>query len=90
MKTLEERKAALAKEVTTAVVYGARVQSQSDTMAVVVTRKPVNHLLHLIAGFPTLGLWWLVWICLAIFAGEKREIITVDEYGDVSRQKAFS
>jgi hypothetical protein len=33
------------------------------------------------------GLWAIVWICLAIFGGIKRRIITVDEYGNVVDRK---
>ena len=44
-KTLEERKALLAQRVAAAVGLGARIESQSETMAVLVTGKPVNHIL---------------------------------------------
>ena len=82
-KTLEERKAILAKHVAAAVPFGARIESQSDTMAVLVAGKPVNHILHFLIGIPTLGMWWLVWLFLAITGGEKRRVVTVDEYGNV-------
>ena len=35
----------------------------------------VNHLLHFIVGFLTLGLWWVVWLILALTGGEKRKTI---------------
>ena len=85
-KTLEERKALLAQRVAAAVTLGGRIESQSETMAVIVSGRPVNHILHLILGFPTIGLWWLVWAYLAITGGEKRKVITVDEYGNISEQ----
>ena len=85
-KTLEERKAILAKHVAAAVPFGARIESQSETMAVLVTGKPVNHMLHFLIGFPTLGFWWLVWLFLAITGGEKRQVITVDNYGNILEQ----
>ena len=86
-KTLEERKALLAKLVAAAVTSGARVESQTETMAVLVYGRRVNHLLHFFVGLVTLGLWWLVWIFLAITGGEKRQVVTVDDYGNVLEQK---
>lgn len=88
VRSPEERKAALAQAIARSVAGGARVESQSDFQAVVVNGKKVNHLLHFIIGFVTFALWWIfVWIPLAIFGGEKREIIQVDEYGNVLVQK---
>jgi hypothetical protein len=86
-KSPEERKAALAQHVASAVAtQGARVESQSDFQAVLVTGKKVNHLLHFLIGLFTLGLWWIVWIILAIVGGEKRHLIQVDDYGNVRVQ----
>jgi hypothetical protein len=86
-KTLEERKAILAQQIQQAVARGARVESQSDTMAVVIYGKPVNHLLHFIISLVTVGFWVIVWIVLAIAGGEKRQMITIDEFGNVLVQK---
>ncbi len=86
-KTLEERKAILAKHVAGAVPFGARIESQSDTMAVLVYGRRVNHILHFLVGFVTFGFWWLVWLFLAITGGEKRRVVTVDEYGNILEQK---
>jgi hypothetical protein len=49
--------------------------------------KPVNNVLHFFIGLFTLGVWWLVWIVLALTGGEKREMLTVDEWGNVAVQK---
>jgi hypothetical protein len=87
-KTIEERKAILAQSLAQAIAAGARVESQSDFFAVIVTGKRVNHLLHFFVGLFTVGLWWVVWIFLAITGGERRAMIQVDEYGNVLRQKA--
>ena len=39
-----------------------------------------NHVLHLILTLVTLGFWGIVcWIALAIFGGEKRQMITVHD-----------
>jgi hypothetical protein len=83
-KSLEERKELLARTIAHQVVTGARVESQSDFQAVLVRGKPVNHVLHLILTLVTFTLWGWVWIALAIFGGEKRSMITVDEYGNVA------
>jgi len=87
-KTLSQRKAILAQELQREVGRGWRIDSQSDTMAVIVTGKPVNHVLHLILTFITLGLWAIVWLILVITGGEKRQMVSVDEYGNVLKQKA--
>ena len=86
-KTSEERKELLARTLTTQIATGARVESQSDFQAVVVKGKPVNHTLHLIITLVTLTIWAPVWIALAIFGGEKRSMIVVDEYGNAAVQK---
>ncbi len=83
-KTADERKELLARAITGALARGGRVESQSDYQAVIVIGKPVNHLLHGILTFITFLFWGIVWIILAVTGGEKREVITVDEYGNVS------
>ena len=87
-KSMEERKEILSRQVQQSVARGARIESQSDTMAVVVTGKTVNHVLHFLIGVVTLGIWWIVWLILIIAGGEKRKMITVDEYGLILLQKA--
>ena len=86
-KSAEERKELLARTVAGQVASGARIESQSDFQAVVVRGKPVNHVLHLILTLVTLSIWGIVWIALAIFGGEKRSMVTVDEYGNAAVQK---
>jgi hypothetical protein len=41
----------------------------------------------LILSLVTIGFWAIIWIALAIFGGEKRSMVTVDEYGNVAVQK---
>ena len=83
----EARKELLARTVAAQIATGGRVQSQSDYQAVVIHGQPVNHVLHLVLTVFTATLWAPVWVCLAIFGGEKRAMITVDEYGNVAIQK---
>ena len=86
-KTAEERKALLAQAIQSQVVAGGRIESQSDFQAVVIKGHKVNHVLHFIIGFFTLFLWWIVWAVIAITGGEKRELVSVDEYGNVLVQR---
>src|SRR4051794_9962148 len=86
-KSSEQRKELLARTVSTQVANGARIESQSDHQAVVLKGKGVNHVLHLILTLVTLGTWGIVWIALAAFGGEKRAMVTVDEYGNAAVQK---
>jgi hypothetical protein len=83
----DERKAILARQLQSAVARGLRIESQSDYQAVLVEGKPVNHTLHAIITIFSCGLWGIVWIVLAITGGEKREMIVVDEFGNVQLQK---
>lgn len=87
-KTLDERKAILAQQIQMAVARGGRIQSQSDNMVVIVHGKPVNHMLHLFLTLITSGIWLIGWIIVAMKGGEKREMITVDEFGNVLTQEA--
>lgn len=87
MRAPEERKALLARHVAQSVARGARVESQSDYQAVLVTGRRVNHVLHFLIGVFTLGLWWIIWLVLALVGGEKRQLIEVDEFGNVRVQR---
>ena len=86
-KSAEERKEALARAIHTQVAQGARVESQGDFSAVLVTGHRVNHVLHLILSLLTLFIWAIVWIALVIFGGEKRISVSVDEWGNTNVQK---
>lgn len=86
-RTPDERKAILAAAVANTVSGGWRVESQTDYQAVLVKGKNHSHVLHLILTLLTLGLWLLVWIPLAIFGGEKRATLTVDDAGTVRTQR---
>jgi hypothetical protein len=86
-KTPDERKEALARLISSQVAQGFRVESQSDFQAVLVKGKNTNHVLHLILTLITFGLWAIVWIAVAVFGGEKREILSVDEWGNPTIQR---
>ena len=86
-KTTDERKQLLAQTIQGQVAGGSRVESQSDFQAVLIRGHRPNHTLHFIIGLVTLGVWWLVWIGIAVFGGETRSMAAVDEYGNVTVQK---
>jgi hypothetical protein len=83
----DERKAILARQLQASVARGLRIESQSDYQAVLVEGKPVNHVLHAIITIVSCGLWGIAWIIIAVTGGEKREMIVVDEFGNVQLQK---
>jgi len=86
-RTADERRVILAKQLQTAAARGLRIESQSDFQAVLVEGKPVNHVLHAILTIFTCLAWGIVWIVLAATGGEKREMVVVDDFGNVIWQK---
>jgi len=87
-KTSEERKELMARTLQGQIAAGSRVESQSDYQAVLLKGKALNTTLHLILTLVTFGAWGLfVWLPLAIFGGEKRSMVTVDEYGNAAVAK---
>ena len=81
------RREQLALEISRLAAQGYRVESQSDIQATLVRGRRVNHILHLLLTLVTLGIWLLVWISLAIFGGEKRIILVVDEFGNTRQEQ---
>lgn len=86
-KSADVRKEALARLIANQIASGARVESQSDYQAVLVRGHRLNNTLHLILTIVTFGLWGFVWLALALFGGEKREMASVDEWGNTSIQR---
>jgi hypothetical protein len=72
-KAPDERRQALGRAVQRQVSLGARVESQGDHQAILVTGHRPNHLLRLV----TLGFW----------GGEHRTSVSVDESGNTNIQK---
>jgi len=54
---------------------------------VLISGRRVNHVLHAILSLVMLGLWLIVWGLLVFTGGEKRQLVQVDEYGNVNVQK---
>jgi hypothetical protein len=81
----DERRERLASEVSRLLALGnRRIESYSDLSAVIIIGKPVNHILHLLATVLTVGIWGFVWVLLVLVGGEKRELVRVDESGNVT------
>ncbi len=86
-RTTDERKVILSQQLQTAAARGLRIESQSDFQAILVEGKPVNHILHAILTIFTCLLWGIVWAIIAATGGEKRQMVVVDEFGNVLWQK---
>lgn len=86
----DERKVILAQQLQTAAARGLRIESQSEFQAVLVEGKPVNHVLHAILTIFTCLLWGIVWAIIAATGGEKRQMVVVDEFGNVLWQNLGS
>jgi len=85
--SLERRRELLSRQVQTEVAQGGRIESRGDYDATVVSGHRVNHVLHLILSIVTLGFWVIVWIIISLTGGEKRTLISVDEFGAVNVQR---
>lgn len=83
----DERRNILAQQIQMAAARGLRVENQDRYQAILVEGQPVNHVLHAILTLATCLLWGIVWAVLAATGGEKRHLITVDEYGNVTHQR---
>ena len=49
--------------------------------------KPVNHALHLLLTICSIGAWLPVWLLITALGGQRRQIWTVDEYGQASQRR---
>ena len=85
-KSETQRKSALANHIAPEVSKGWRMESQGDFQVVMVKGRRANHLLHVILSVLTAGLWLIVWFCLVVFGGEKRQMLVLDEFGNVTKQ----
>ena len=74
-------------EVAEWIREGWRVESRSDFQCVMVSGKPVNHLLHLVLSIVTVGLWLFVWLVLVLTGGEDRELLQVNAFGEITSEE---
>lgn len=80
--TVEHRRAILDEALYDMIVAGDRVLARRPDQAVLITGRPVNHLLHFVVSF-LCWLWVPVWLVLWLFGGERTMTVEVDEYGEV-------
>ena len=57
------------------IAQGWRVESESTDYVFLVKEQCVNHILHVLVGLLTLGLWWIAWLISAATGGEERRSI---------------
>lgn len=77
-----DRGRALANSVRQHVAQGWRVESQTNTDAIMVKGKGCSHVLHLILTVFTFGFWALVWPIVWYVNRERHLSISVDDYGN--------
>lgn len=77
--TDDERRSWLAQQVDEHLRTGWQVESRTDNLVSLRRGRPINHVLHLILTLLTCFAWALVWIGLAIFAGEKHKTISTQD-----------
>ncbi|MFE6974614.1 hypothetical protein [Streptomyces sp. NPDC057682] len=65
------------------VAAGWRVESRSETQAVMVRGHPVQHPLHAVLAMLTCFLWAPVWLVLSLTHRVERVALTVDALGDI-------
>jgi hypothetical protein len=68
-------------------VTRGRVESVTPYSAVVVHGQRVNHVLHLLISIFLCGLWLPVWLVVAVTGGERRTVMAVDHYGNVTTSR---
>lgn len=76
---------AMQNAITACAMNGWRLVATHGNMATMVSGRPTNHVLHLLASIFTLGLWLPIWFLIAVTAdGEKHLVITADAEGNIS------
>lgn len=84
---VRERAAILDAALPQFLTHESRIETRTETTAVLVHGKPVNHLLHFLVSVLTCGVWAVWWVVYAVMGGERREMVSVDETGQISRRK---
>ena len=85
--TPTERRRLLSQHLAVMVEQGKRIVFQGDYQAIVADGTPVNHILHLMLSFFTVGLWAVIWMIDISFHKETKEFVRVDIEGNVTVSK---
>jgi hypothetical protein len=65
---------------------GARLESLQGNSAVIVRGRPPTHTAHFLLTIVSLGVWGPVWVAWELFGGERRELLSLSESGEVARR----
>lgn len=79
-----ERRRLLSQQLAVMEQEGKRIVFHGDYQAIVADGTPVNHILHLMLSFFTIGLWAIIWIIDISFHKESKELVRVDSKGNVT------
>ena len=82
--TPAERRRLLTQHLDGMEEQGKRIAFRGDYQAIVADGTPVNHVLHLMLSFFTVGLWAIIWMFDISFHKETKEFVRVDIYGNVT------
>ena len=79
-----ERRHLLSQQLAVMEEQGKRIVYRGDYQAIVADGTPVNHILHLMLSFFTVGLWAIIWMVDISFHKETKEFVRVDIKGNVT------
>lgn len=82
--TPAERRRFLSRQLAVMEEEGKRIVFHGDYQAIVADGTPVNHILHLMLSFFTVGLWAIIWMVDISFHKESKELVRVDSEGNVT------
>ncbi len=82
--TPAERRRLLSRQLAVMEEEGKRIVFHGDYQAIVADGTPVNHILHLMLSFFTVGLWAIIWMVDVSFHKESKELVRVDSEGNVT------
>ncbi len=85
--TPAERRRLLSQQLGVMEEEGKWVAFRGDYQAIVADGTPINHVLHLMLSFFTVGLWAIIWMVDISFHKETKEFVRVDIKGNVTVTK---
>ena len=85
--TPAERRRLLSQQLADMEKEGKRIVFQGDYQAIIADGTPINHVLHLMLSFFTVGLWAIIWMVDISFHKETKEFVRVDIKGNVTVTK---
>jgi len=83
----DEAQRALQNAINTEISSGWRVESQIPGQATLAKGRHINHIGHGVATVLTCGLWAPVWAISWAVNRRQVQSLSVDQYGNVQRQK---